>query len=435
MLIQLFNRFRRDNLGQSLTETAIFLPVIIILLAGVVEVSNMLVTQNRVSTASRAATGFGATNFTGEEWDDTAAWSEAMAQVALNNVTETLDLNPSRWDIYTIKASLNQEGTGWAEWVPVHAFGFNIVMSADEWTNTMPQVQQDVLEALDESNVSLVNSDALGVVATVAYHHRESLLGLDAFDLGPVTRIRGLNVMRVDEPAPYIGCDLFPVAIKFENPSLYPTNYTGSWLSPYEPRQFFPEPDAFWSPDPGPEYKLDDANTDEFVPTAPFPANYPGVPLQQSRRGNLHYARQQDGPGGFGWLKWRENDNSAQDLKDSITYPGNYREKYPGSELDMNQGGFGFNTGNGNGALERDEWVYVSTGTVNSNDIRDLLDDYVDGRALRFVVYDQRFASGQNDIYRVAGFALVNIVGYQFTGSEKWMTLEFIEWNNSCDGS
>jgi hypothetical protein len=35
----------------------------------------------------------------------------------------------------------------------------------------------------------------------------------------------------------------------------------------------------------------------------------------------------------------------------------------------------------------------------------------------------------------VAGFALVNIVGYQFTGSEKWMTLEFIEWNNSCDGS
>ena len=46
--------------GQSLVEVALFFPIFIVLLAGVAEVANILVTQNRVTSAARAATRFGA---------------------------------------------------------------------------------------------------------------------------------------------------------------------------------------------------------------------------------------------------------------------------------------------------------------------------------------------------------------------------------------
>ncbi|MBK9051336.1 MAG: pilus assembly protein [Chloroflexi bacterium] len=46
--------------GQSLVEVAVFLPVALIIIAGLVELSLFLVTQNRVTTASREAARFGA---------------------------------------------------------------------------------------------------------------------------------------------------------------------------------------------------------------------------------------------------------------------------------------------------------------------------------------------------------------------------------------
>jgi Flp pilus assembly protein TadG len=49
--------------GQGLAEAAIFLPLLVLLLAGLVELSNLLATQNKVSTASRMAAGYGAANF------------------------------------------------------------------------------------------------------------------------------------------------------------------------------------------------------------------------------------------------------------------------------------------------------------------------------------------------------------------------------------
>ncbi len=70
--------------GQSLVETAIFFPILIFILAGAVEVGNLLNTQNKVTTAARSAAGFGAANYDRDDWDGTAS---AMGQVALNTVT------------------------------------------------------------------------------------------------------------------------------------------------------------------------------------------------------------------------------------------------------------------------------------------------------------------------------------------------------------
>ena len=85
--------------GQSLVETALFLPILIVMLAGVVEVSNLLIAQNRLVTASRMAAGFGATNYIREDWTQAGGTADAMGIVALNTVTHTMALSPDLWDI------------------------------------------------------------------------------------------------------------------------------------------------------------------------------------------------------------------------------------------------------------------------------------------------------------------------------------------------
>ena len=94
---------RRERRGQSLVEVALFLPILIFVMAGLVEVSNLLVTQNRVTTASRIAAGFGASSFYDADWadvdPDTLECLDGtacdMGRVAINTVTETLDLSPT----------------------------------------------------------------------------------------------------------------------------------------------------------------------------------------------------------------------------------------------------------------------------------------------------------------------------------------------------
>src|SRR5690606_6336155 len=84
------------SFGQSLVETALFLPLIILLLAGVLELSNLLLTQNRVSAAALSGTRFVAANFGDEQW---ATWDTSAAEVAnvvLIREIEQQDMEPTR---------------------------------------------------------------------------------------------------------------------------------------------------------------------------------------------------------------------------------------------------------------------------------------------------------------------------------------------------
>ncbi len=110
----------KTNQGQSLVELALFLPILIFILVGIVEVGNLLNTQNRVTTASRVAAGFGATNFDPVDWPGTA---DAMGVVALNTVTETLELSPDLWDIWSVHAITNEDGTGFDVYTSTQVFG------------------------------------------------------------------------------------------------------------------------------------------------------------------------------------------------------------------------------------------------------------------------------------------------------------------------
>jgi hypothetical protein len=427
--------------GQSLVETALFLPILLLLIAGAVEVSNLLVTQNRVTTAARVATGYAAANFTGDDWG-TADWPGAMVGVAFNNVTDTLDLSPQLWDIWTIKATLNPAGDAFTQWTAIHAHVGNVVSDAT-WNSFESQIQNDVLDALNP------DEEGLQIVATVAFHHRHSLLGLDYFDLGPLTRVRGISVMRVDTRPLYEVCGAFPIAVSADNRSVYPTGYFGGDIPQgYEEWPFDPSAPGNYN---NPQYhwfgKSDTPPADYPVyttvgPTGEFPQNNPGVLLPEATRGDLFVTKQssESAGGGFGWLRWNidPSGGNATTLGANLIYPGNSGTYYnpPYSDDGLNQG----------------DILGIATGSMNPSLVRAHMREHVDtvGRTLRLIVFTPAtptynngdlfgdsqgtiLTGGSNDQYELYGFVVVRMLGWYLPGNNDWLVFEFIRFDEGCE--
>lgn len=157
--------------GQSLVEVALFFPIFLVVLAGVVEVSHLVITQNRVSNAARSAARFAANG--GED--------AGMVNVALNTVTQTLEITDDVWDIWSIRGTLNDGGTGFDEWEFTHIYGISNTTQAPEVDQTA--LQQRVLAELQvdhQGTTNPQNASGLRIVGTYAIHDVESILGLDA---------------------------------------------------------------------------------------------------------------------------------------------------------------------------------------------------------------------------------------------------------------
>ena len=187
--------------GQSLVELSILLPVIVMLLAGMVELGNLLITQNRLTTAARTAAGFGAANYDPHDWPGTAT---DMGIVALNTVTETLDLSDSLWDIWSVHATTNEAGDGFGSFDVVHVFGSHNVISSTAWMAIEGTVENDMLAELQSTGMD--SSGILEVVATVAYHEIDTLLGLPVWRWLGMKTLKGFTVMRVSERPPNVNC-------------------------------------------------------------------------------------------------------------------------------------------------------------------------------------------------------------------------------------
>ncbi|MCA9985623.1 MAG: pilus assembly protein, partial [Anaerolineales bacterium] len=52
--------FRQRERGQSLVETALLLPILLLIIAGLVEISNLIIAQSKTDTAARIGARFGA---------------------------------------------------------------------------------------------------------------------------------------------------------------------------------------------------------------------------------------------------------------------------------------------------------------------------------------------------------------------------------------
>jgi len=437
-------RERVPTPGQSLVETALFLPIILLLLAGVLELSSLLVTQNRVSTAARIGTGFGATNYNAD--GNVSDTFQAMSVVARNNVTETLDLQPDRWDIYTVKATLNYTGDGFTEWIWERPYGNEEVFPESDWIASETQIQSDILDALGASG------DGLEIVATVAFHHRESFLGLGFFNIDPLTRIRGLTVMRISETTGNYGaCDTFPIAVSLKNYSVWPSDQpsplpTGHERYPFEPgvnyggnQYYWPN----WATEPPPTYTV---SSNMY-----FPAHQPGEELGKGTPvGTLFLVKQASAEnsniaGAFGWLRWDENSNaqSAGTIETSLGWPGD-------------SGTYNHPWWSDDGAINVYDQVLISTGSIvaTKDEMREHVDKGLEGRELRIIVFTPPdyeggdvnddgwgtgvggapgvLGGGTNFEYEVYAFIRIRMVAWDLSGQDDWMLIEFRGWDVAC---
>jgi len=183
----------RSERGQSLAEVTVMLPLIIALLAGVIEVSNILIAQNRVTTAAGAATSFAVTNFREDTLPN--GWDTAMAKVALNSVRNTPQESPDMWDFAVIRAQTAQDESDgsiyFASWEMALPNGSDGMPSSEELQNMV----------LDE-----VGADGydLDLIITVAHGQYDSILNLDSFfDTYPdeLTAVSVGVVDKAQEPA------------------------------------------------------------------------------------------------------------------------------------------------------------------------------------------------------------------------------------------
>lgn len=413
------NSGKQQQRGQSLVEVAIFLPILIIIVAGLVEVSNLVITQNRVSTAARIAARFAANGGT----------DEGMWVVALNSVTQTLELNETDWDFWSIRAMVDDNGTGFEEWQFEHIYGISNTTQFSTISETL--IMDEVLDQLrvneDGGTVSTGQIAGMRVVGTFVLHDVHSILGLDAIpNLVGMNTIRGLNVMRqvgLASLEPTDGCDAFPIAVEEGIRSVNgPPN--GSVPNSYPANgEFGANPATYYD----------------------FPYHVDDRPLLEAKEGYIFYVMDGFGAGNFGWLNWNEYlQASAGTLADAMTWPGNSKDyttvingnpppgwphKFPGF-LE-----YGDPTDN---AMHIGDRVQGSTG-ISGGQVDDVLDDHIDGsRILRLIIWryeDDGFGgTGNNGWYRIVRFGLFRLHGYQLnsSGPGPWILVEFIRWDESC---
>ena len=229
-------RYFKNNLtkkGQGLVELALFLPVFLTLLGGIVEVSQLVITQNRLTSATRAAARFGALG--GED--------DGMISVVKNAVTNTLIISEDQWDIWIIRGTVNEAGDNFSNWQFSHAYGYSNTVSAAAVDEAA--IKQRILGDLHTDHQGTPLNDTavakLEFVGAYAIHEVNSILGLDAFSiLQDIYAVDELIIMRQNDRVEQSnGCSAFPIAVHEGIRSVTPEG-TGS--NPYPSASDFSYP-------------------------------------------------------------------------------------------------------------------------------------------------------------------------------------------------
>lgn len=403
--------------GQALVEAALFFPIFLIIIAGVVEVSQIVVTQNRVTNAARAAARFGANG--GED--------AGMVTVILNSVTQTLSLDESVWDVWSVRGEINDAGDGFAEWEFTHIYGMTNTVGAS--SVDVDRIRANVLRELQTDQNGDWRQDIaaeLEFVGAYVIHDVETILGLEAMPgLTGMNSVDELTVMRIwgQETEQSDGCSGFPIAVHEGVRSVTPP---GSGSNPY------PDANEFDYPNNPPSYES-------------FVNHMVDVPLDEAQEGYVYRVQNGFGSGNFGWLLWNEGrPGSANILADSLTWPGDSTDYVDHGDNQIYPAAAAY-PHIVRGYVEPDDatdtsmhigdWVAANTGSVNSNGVRNAIGTIVDReRTLRLIVWDDAEEQGNNGRYRIKGFAIFRLIGYQLNQGNggSWILAEFIRHDNSC---
>lgn len=184
----------REERGQSLVEVALFLPILLIILVGIVEVSHALTAYLVIANAAREGARFGAAG--GKDKDITT--------VILTSTR--LDVTADRADIYVIRARLNAAGQV-EKWKEAHTYGDG------------PEASGLTAEGIKEWLGSGGGPTGVELLVTVFDYDLQSLLGLPVLSaFSERISLRAHAVMRIGGVpevviTPTKGCAVFPIAL------------------------------------------------------------------------------------------------------------------------------------------------------------------------------------------------------------------------------
>ena len=411
---------QRKQLGQSLTEVALFLPLFIVLISGLAEVGQYLLTANRVSTAARASARFAANG--GQD--------EGVRDIALNTVTQTLPLDEDLWDLWSIRGSVNVSGTGFNDdWAFEHIYGVGATETYSEVNEVaLQKMVLDELQKDDTGTEQQVIAAGVEFAGSYVSYDAESILGLNQF-LGEFFTVTDLNIMRTFPYEPNTnGCTAFPIMVG---------DGVRSVTDPDDDSDVetdFPDADQFHHPADPPSY-------------GDFTLHDPNLPFESASEGDVFYLKLGSGSGSFGWAFWNTyNSANAPDLAASLSWPGNSTDytsegsgPWPQELVDQygtDKPVVGYINPNDitDSSLGLTDLVSVKTGSVNSSDVNAALVSHIDNeRVLRVMVWDESVGTGVNTTYKIKRFVLVRLIGYRLQGgNDSWILAEFIRIDESC---
>ncbi len=403
----------RDHRGQSLVAMALLTPILVLVLAGLVEVTQLAVTQNRISTAARNASRYAANG--GED--------VGMRNTVLNTITGTLLLSSGVWDIWSIRAEVDSTGDIQADsFLFEHIYGDGLTEEYGA-TNTAQfedELRIRVQDELRKDNSGAVVGDLgadLDIVGTYILHDIETILGLNILpNLLGFNTVQGFSVMRRASLAASVyttgGCNgVFPIALEEHVQTVTESEYDSLAFS-------HPVAKPIWE-------------TFSGQPENP-------TLLQAAKEGNIFKLDLGTSATNHNWLKWNITTTALFEgnsvLAGSLIWPGNNNDYEDRGDTPL--GSFrGFEDATEPGDLEMHEGDWVVQDTINGfagTGVTAALNDHIDtNRALRLVLWDDSAGGYNPSRFQISGFGIFRLRAY---GSD-WILVELVRLDNSCGQS
>jgi hypothetical protein len=413
----LFHHHREEGRrGQSLVEFALVLPVLLLIVAGTLEVANILTIQNRAQQAAREGARFGAAGGT----------DGAVVDVVKQASAGSLDIDPAQMSVWVVRPVIDVSGPNWSWEGSGGTWGSeDEYCSGDMCDNPLKpsQVLDDVKEIEDVFGGTEEAIDGTRFVVVTVYYRADTVLNLPFFratgqegDQFPLWAYAVLNQEVEQETVAQrsSGCSAYSLVIergwlegKQEGETIGPVTLNDEEAFGGVGREGYKY--VGW------RYDHDEPNWAIHKALPHFLGSmwFPGTSLTP----------------GWGFIEY---DDAYAAFRDAGNDDADAYDDCDACDK----------------AMHRGDWV-ISNKTTNA-DARVPLDNDAEShittqRTLRILVYDYaddygappnpRYAYyGSLDcrwMYRIDAFAIVRVKGFT-QGASDTMTFEFVRWDNSC---
>jgi hypothetical protein len=194
--------FKHKEKGQSLIELTFFLIILLILIAGIVEVGAILQTKLAVVNSAREGARFGTQSASDE--DITMVTDAATANV--------INYSSDNADIWVIRAKTDEDGDIGDTCVPVNEREAAETYWCLEHTMGDGPAMPDFVTK-DDIEVSLKGVASTEVVGVAVAYDHQSIIGLPYAVGGGGMPVTSYTVMRIERTEELAGCLIWPLAV------------------------------------------------------------------------------------------------------------------------------------------------------------------------------------------------------------------------------